>query len=177
MLWGNQEVEYNHKYFKQITNGKEFYETTLPYQKIVPTKNNPADTFWTYFNQTFVAEEKNNTNNKKEGVELIEYQDDFYDKSKCIITGIEEIQNYKSISGSGGDYLSNEIFYRVSKMRNELKPNLASGHLHIPLTQANQKIKDTYIRYGYGNADKLTQDINPAIGNLISNIKSIIIKI
>lgn len=177
MLWGNQEAEYNSEKFKQLTNGKEFYETTLAYTRMIPTQNNPSETFCTYFNQTFIAKEKSNTNNKKEEVELIEYQDDYYDKSKCIITGIEEIQNYTSISGSGGDYLSNEIFYRVSKMRNELKPNLASGHLHVPLTQANQKIKDTYIRYRYRNADKLTKDINPAIENLISNIKSIIIKI
>lgn len=34
--------------------------------------------------------------------------------------------------GSGGNYLSNEIFYRTSLRRSIKRPSLASGHLHIP---------------------------------------------
>ncbi|HEY0457555.1 MAG TPA: IPT/TIG domain-containing protein [Pyrinomonadaceae bacterium] len=34
--------------------------------------------------------------------------------------------------GSGGDYLSNEIFYRTSRIRWKTKPSLPSGHLHVP---------------------------------------------
>ena len=34
---------------------------------------------------------------------------------------------------SGGDYLSNEIFYRVARMRQQLRPSLATGHLHTPV--------------------------------------------
>ncbi len=34
-------------------------------------------------------------------------------------------------SGSGGTYLSNEIFYRVSYLRNKYNPTLKTGHIHI----------------------------------------------
>lgn len=37
--------------------------------------------------------------------------------------------------GPGGDYLSNEIFYRVAKIRNEIKPKLKTGHFHISKIQ------------------------------------------
>ena len=42
-------------------------------------------------------------------------------------------------SGSGGDYLSNEIFFRVSVLRNHLNLNniLKSGHLHVPILEVN----------------------------------------
>lgn len=37
-----------------------------------------------------------------------------------------------SVAGSGGGYLSNEIFYRVSRLRRALAPDLPQGHLHTP---------------------------------------------
>ncbi|WP_454989799.1 PAAR-like protein [Capnocytophaga sputigena] len=39
--------------------------------------------------------------------------------------------NEKLTSGSGGDFLSNEIFYRVAKLRKELNSSLPTGHFHI----------------------------------------------
>lgn len=33
---------------------------------------------------------------------------------------------------SGGNYLSNEVFYRASLAQSSLHSSLASGHLHIP---------------------------------------------
>jgi pyrrolidone-carboxylate peptidase len=39
-----------------------------------------------------------------------------------------------SLEGSGGNYLSNEIFYRTALVRNALKRTLASGHFHVPPT-------------------------------------------
>lgn len=49
--------------------------------------------------------------------------------------------------GSGGDYLSNEIFYRVGKLRNEMRPTLATGHFHIEKLQgANEDLKDREIK-------------------------------
>ena len=41
----------------------------------------------------------------------------------------------KITSGSGSNYLSNEIFYRVGKMRTELRPSLQTGHFHISKIQ------------------------------------------
>lgn len=58
--------------------------------------------------------------------------------------------------GSGGDYLSNEIFYRVGKIRSELRPSLATGHFHI------EKIQD----------GRINEDLNPLkISNLLSIIR------
>ncbi|MBF7092544.1 hypothetical protein IUY40_13485 [Flavobacterium sp. ALJ2] len=163
MLWGNQKAKYNSEKFKQFTDGKELYETTLLYTKMVPIQNNPSDTFWTYFNQTFEANGKKYENDKIEGNELV--------------YNLSDRQSLKSVSGSGGDYLSNEIFYRVAKLRQEQRPNLTTGHLHILLTQTTQDNKFFYIEYEYRNADKLTTDINPVIKDVITNINNLIIKI
>ncbi len=43
--------------------------------------------------------------------------------------------NEKLESGSGGNYLSNEIFYRVAKLREEMRPQLPTGHFHISKLQ------------------------------------------
>ncbi|MDN3674490.1 hypothetical protein QWY99_15725 [Flavobacterium branchiarum] len=61
--------------------------------------------------------------------------------------------------GSGGNYLSNEIFYRVGKMRSEIKPTLATGHFHIEKLQ-NERVKEDL------NDDK--------INNLLSLVKEAI---
>lgn len=37
----------------------------------------------------------------------------------------------KALGGSGGNYLSNEINYRVSYLRSELKSSKYTGHIHI----------------------------------------------
>lgn len=48
-----------------------------------------------------------------------------------------------TIDGSGGDYLSNEIFYRVAVLQNYLGLNstLKSGHLHSPILSINNLIQ------------------------------------
>ncbi|MET3047019.1 hypothetical protein [Flavobacterium covae] len=51
------------------------------------------------------------------------------------------------IEGSGGDYLSNEIFFRVGKLRSEIKPILATGHFHIEkIQESKQNLKDSEIK-------------------------------
>ena len=68
---------------------------------------------------------------------------------------IEHIENTypnkeESLSNdSGGDYLSNEIFYRVGKLRSEIRPKLATGHFHIEKIQdesIKENLKDNEIR-------------------------------
>ncbi|ELY2018687.1 hypothetical protein SL053_002618, partial [Flavobacterium psychrophilum] len=156
MLWGNSADGYNQENFKQLTDGKEFYETTLPFENIVPNKNNPTDDFWVYFNQKYNEYHGGNVDNETEGIIL---------KVK-----FEDIQTLKSYEGSGGDYLSNEIFYRVAKMRTEQRPTLATGHLHIP------KIQEKPISF-YERGNVSTEDMNPKITELIAQIKTIITKI
>ena len=52
----------------------------------------------------------------------------------CSLKTIDkEIREKDKIIGSGDDFLSNEIFYRVSLLRNNCNPTLKSGHLHVPV--------------------------------------------
>jgi hypothetical protein len=69
----------------------------------------------------FVFDEKIKLNWKFNGVNHIA---ETYPKDDEILT-----------EGSGGDYLSNEIFYRVAKLRKENKSNLPTGHLHVEKLQ------------------------------------------
>ncbi|WP_298545900.1 type VI secretion system tube protein TssD [uncultured Aquimarina sp.] len=55
-------------------------------------------------------------------------------------------KNQMLIEGSGGDYLSNEIFYRVAKLRKDKRPNLPTGHFHI------EKLQDERINEDFSNA-------------------------
>jgi len=51
----------------------------------------------------------------------------------------EPSKNEIALGGSGGTYLSNEIFYRVAVLRNHLNLDnvLKSGHLHVPKIAVN----------------------------------------
>ncbi|OEJ98661.1 hypothetical protein A8C32_05530 [Flavivirga aquatica] len=170
MHWGSGNDD-NKSYFKQLTiGGKEFYETTLPYKKIVPDVNNPSDAFWIYFNQTFEAVGKDYPEDHIQGTQLIEDISDGTSENNCIINNLKELQSLQSIKGSGSNYLSNEIYYRVAKLRAEMKPNLQTGHLHVPLTQYGRSFSDSR-----GNI--VTIDINSKMGELIDKIREIITKI
>lgn len=52
-------------------------------------------------------------------------------------------ENEKLSEGSGGDYLSNEIFYRVAKIRKENNKNLKTGHLHVEMLQQSNEDLDS----------------------------------
>lgn len=155
MYRGDAKQNFDGDGFKQIEKGEEFYETTLPYNKMVPDSNSSSDIFEIYFNQTFIAEGENYNNINVSGT--------------ILVGNLSEIQPLKSIEGSGSNYLSNEIFYRVAKMRNEQRPSLQSGHFHIPLIQS----KTAFTVRGYTT----TLDINPKIKELIEAIKLTISKI
>ena len=170
MLWGTGAGN-NKTSFKQLTiGGEEFYKTTLPYRKIVPNVNNPSDTFWVYFNQTFEAVGKDYPEDHIQGTQLIEDVSDGTPENNCIINDFKELQSLQSVSGSGSNYLSNEIFYRVAKLRTQLKPDLQTGHLHVPLTQYGRSFPDS-------RDNIVTIDINPKMKELIDKIKEIITKI
>lgn len=48
---------------------------------------------------------------------------------------ITELKNQTAVSGSGGGYLSNEISYRSIRLRNQLKSDIPTGHIHTPRIQ------------------------------------------
>jgi pyrrolidone-carboxylate peptidase len=79
-----------------------------------------------------------------------------------------KLQRMLSIEGSGGNYLSNEIFYRVARMRTVNNRKLQTGHLHLPLIQYYDKIT---AERGFETARDLDQSI---MSKLIEAIKNII---
>ncbi len=107
---------------KSNVDGNQFYETKLPFVPII-------------YNQT-----------QKGNPFTVGLRQDFNDLNSIYTTSVnsanDDPDNYKqplnltsgliSKSGSGGSYLSNEIFYRVSRLREKLDKNLPTGHLHIP---------------------------------------------
>jgi hypothetical protein len=67
--------------------------------------------------------------------------------------------------GSGGAYLSNESFYRVSRLRAIHAPTLQTGHYHVPLIQTRflSTISNWSEFLGLTGDDRLTVDFNPAL--------------
>ncbi len=128
------------------TESKIFYETTLPYTQMVnATVNSPLTL---RFNQTFRYKKKERIGmsllptisypkyldrNSPAGAMLLENQP----FSPVIPTQLPTTgtATFESIEGSGGRYLSNESFYRVSRMRDNLNPTFPTGHLHVPKIQ------------------------------------------
>jgi len=92
--------------------------TTLP--KELTENNSKAEFYGKYF-ETEKDEEKYYKNR------------DFSKQKKSDTSNFPKTKIY---SGPGGNYLSNEIFYRVAKLRSEMKPNLKTGHFHISKIQS-----------------------------------------
>ncbi|WP_311327769.1 hypothetical protein [Capnocytophaga sputigena] len=98
---------------KAIPGGAETIKTTLP-KKMVDSK------LGTNYNGRYFITKKD--------------FDDYYkgDYSKEIFLDInDDLPQLSIYYGPGGNYLSNEIFYRVAKLRESLQPKLPTGHFHI----------------------------------------------
>lgn len=52
------------------------------------------------------------------------------------------------MQGSGGDYLSNEIHYRVAFLRETYRDSLPNGHIHIGFANYDT-IKDRIVMLDY----------------------------
>ncbi|WP_294963909.1 hypothetical protein [uncultured Flavobacterium sp.] len=117
---GSKYLEYNQGRFKQISDGKEFYETTLPINKIMTGDLSPS--FGKiYFDQTYIDDIGNFENHPT------------INNNSSIIKKINIKGNSTNNSGSGGDYLSNEVMYRATRKRDimGMKNLKAVGHVHI----------------------------------------------
>ena len=98
---------------KAIPGGAETIKTTLP-KKMVDSK------LGTNYNGRYFITKKD--------------FDDYYkgDYSKEFFLDInDDLPQLSIYDGPGGNYLSNEIFYRVAKLRESLQPKLPTGHFHI----------------------------------------------
>ncbi|OWP85694.1 hypothetical protein BWK60_12735 [Flavobacterium covae] len=117
---GSTYLEYNQERFKQILTGNEFYETTLPINKIMTGDLSPS-TGKIYFDQTYIDDLNNSEDHPSKNNNSPTFK-------KINIKG-----KSTNDSGSGGDYLSNEIMYRAAKKRDDLAMNnfKAVGHIHI----------------------------------------------
>ncbi|ELY2018231.1 hypothetical protein SL053_002149 [Flavobacterium psychrophilum] len=107
--------------FKQIPNGNEFYETTLPIKKIFASTIGTPE-YPLYFDQSYILD--NNKGFKHPANQI----DNLLTKAYPL----DSIKG-KSKEGSGSDYLSNEIMYRATRKRDEMgrHNDKAVGHVHI----------------------------------------------
>ena len=67
--------------------------------------------------------------------------------------------------GSGGNYLSNEVFYRVALLREKRNSTVLTGHLHLPVLQTR-----TNPNFNGVNTKELIQDVR---GMVVDGINAI----
>jgi pyrrolidone-carboxylate peptidase len=128
--------------FPDTPQGDQFYETTLPAAKIVPATD--TGSFKIYYNNSYTYKYKNgnltvtaswSSNKDKKKIEEPPVAPGLTSivPSKLDETTTPKKSQITAVEGSGGDYLSNEIFYRVALMRAQSQnPLLPTGHYHIP---------------------------------------------
>jgi pyrrolidone-carboxylate peptidase len=116
---------------KILDDGDDFYESSLPYTEILDGEFEEEESQRYFYNQTWATDEDDSNENNFPG----------YASSQGTTWNSEEqINDLEKLNksgtptqGSGGDYLSNEIHYRVSKMRtaSNTTRDMPQGHLHI----------------------------------------------
>lgn len=120
--------------------GAEYIESTLPYELVITsdkaTRLLPAPQSGPPFPRTipFVLNQSYWVLGAAQAV--------VRGKRRLDPTNVDDKETYEKqeepealaplFEGSGGNYLSNEIFYRTALRRSKMRPSLASGHLHIP---------------------------------------------
>ncbi|WP_237276977.1 C15 family peptidase [Tenacibaculum ovolyticum] len=147
---GDENMNYIRKQFsKSIDSTIEWIETSLP-------------------KEYFIKAPKVKVNDR--------WQDIDFEKREYIQkTGLPKDKTTIVYSGSGSNYLSNEIFFRVAKLRVELKPTLPTGHFHINKYQNVIHEKDesgNYIKVNGKVVVKLREDYdNSEANNLLGVVK------
>ncbi|MBA4155611.1 hypothetical protein, partial [Flavobacterium sp.] len=107
----------------------EFIESKLPYNDLyIPDRvllHQRA--FFEYYNGNIPTGQKNYTINNFNLTPLLPTPSILnYPPPSSV-----DANRIKSFYGSGGDYLSNEIFYRVAFLRQKYNQNLKTGHIHV----------------------------------------------
>ena len=139
-----------------IPSGSEFLESTLPLAKVIVSSevlDSPNGTSPFVIDQSYLSTGSIETNRSIRRtippastppvIEIGKYRPEpvLNDFDGHFMT--TDIPVGTSIAGLGGDYLSNEIFYRVAIKRNSIRNSLASGHFHVPST--NFKPRDAAV--------------------------------
>ena len=153
----NNQKEANLSGYLQLSDKDEFINSNLPFQKLfildkVGLDQKSEFEYWN--NNSFVEKSYINNYNINNPSDLINRTDDpfknrnynnFNNDLKATYDQyyeLPDIINYpappgvtadkiKSLQGSGGDYLSNEIFYRVAFLRKKYNSGLMTGHIHV----------------------------------------------
>ena len=79
-----------------------------------------------------------------------------------------------SISGSGSNYFSNEIVYRVALLRDSLNSGLTTGHIHLPALQASVGASNALINQGFNRIGAATLPVDFDSINMKNMIFSLI---
>lgn len=133
---------------------KEYYESSLP-EDMVDAYDIPDPAQWVCLDQSFSYQRPNQpvvtTNPPGEGG----VNDDEWD------TGIVIPTDAAMLRGSGGNYLFNETFYRIARLRDKLTSTTAVGMLGIPLPEnTNPKLTISEV------VDKVKELITKALDEL-----------
>lgn len=126
-------------------NGPEFIESSLPYERVITsveaTRKLPEPQTGPIFssnagfivNQAYVS-----SGSSHPGTNDVRADETWKKLAKQPLPYVDAKHTGEtSIDGSGGNFLSNEIFYRTARVRVKEKEALPSGHLHIPLLGSN----------------------------------------
>jgi pyrrolidone-carboxylate peptidase len=108
-----------------VTPQPEFVPTTLSSAKIVATPTGP----FPVFDRTTVTEIRPGT-------------------TVPVVSPTGPTPGSLARQGGGGAYLSNEIAYRATLLRDAVKPTLTAGHVHTPVLQ-----------FGPGNTTQITDPV------------------
>jgi pyrrolidone-carboxylate peptidase len=121
--------------FKQITSGNEFYESTLPISKILVGDLDPIKNI-VYYDQSILDDIGYVSLHPNKGGLANTITKNF---ALNIVTG-----KSTDDSGSGGDYLSNEIMYRSTRKRDEMgfQKTKSVGHIHLTNGMAFNHVTD-----------------------------------
>jgi transcriptional regulator with XRE-family HTH domain/pyrrolidone-carboxylate peptidase len=121
-------------------SGPQFLESTLPYELVIatPTDKLPGpertntpfvmDQSYKIVGATKIEEGKWRLSPDSRDTDLIPWFTKLPERPLAGATAEE---------GSGGNYLSNEIFYRSALVRQDRRPALPSGHFHVPSTDTD----------------------------------------
>ena len=131
---------------------KEFYETSLPVTEMLNwSSNTPPSNQKVFFNQAYKSDtrtEKRPYLFKNESPDNITNTKDLYLFNE--VTG-------KSVYGSNGNFIDNEVFYRLCLLKKKLGGNVPIGQISVPLV------------YGTNNTFENIQSIVDEVKNLIFN--------
>jgi len=110
------------------TGGPQFLESTLPYERVITdditTRTGPPFSVAAPFilDQSFETINPAASNPSPSSANDVQT----WKKLPFVLTGI-------AVTGSGSNFLSNEIFYRTALVRSTNRAALPSGHLHVPI--------------------------------------------